>query len=402
MSTADTALPSTFKLGGEIEIHRIGIGTNRIQNDDASRAILPAALELGVNLIDTADIYTGGVSEQVIGADDRRRPDGRIVATKGGYHGASPERIATAIDASRARLRPRDDRPLLPPPPRQELSDRAVDRPDPQRQAGRARAPHRPLERDARPARPRAQPHADRRRPEPSTTSRHTDDEDVIDYCERHSIMFVPYFPLRGSERAKKIADRLKVDRNQVVLAAMLARSPVVVPIPGTRNPRHLEANLGAAKLTLSSEDLEELGLVSQGMRAAGFDEFGPAEVLHTIEVEPAEPGPGEVRIANKAAGVQRFDTMIRAGRGPAEKMVTSFPAIPGNEFAGVVDAIGPDVENVALGDEVDRLAPARQLLRNADRASRSTLAQTSGDGLGDRWRLQRCRADFVGRDRVS
>ncbi|MGH2548633.1 MAG: quinone oxidoreductase family protein, partial [Thermomicrobiales bacterium] len=88
-------------------------------------------------------------------------------------------------------------------------------------------------------------------------------------------------------------------------------------------------------------------------MKAAGFDEFGPAEVLHTIEVEPAEPGPGEVRIANKAAGVQRFDTMIRAGRGPAEKMITSFPAIPGNEFAGVVDAIGPDVENVAIGDEV-------------------------------------------------
>jgi NADPH:quinone reductase-like Zn-dependent oxidoreductase len=88
-------------------------------------------------------------------------------------------------------------------------------------------------------------------------------------------------------------------------------------------------------------------------MRAAGFDEFGPAEVLHTIEVEPAEPGPDEVRIANKAAGVQRFDTVIRAGRGPASKFVTTFPAIPGNEFAGVVDAIGPDVENVSVGDEV-------------------------------------------------
>lgn len=88
-------------------------------------------------------------------------------------------------------------------------------------------------------------------------------------------------------------------------------------------------------------------------MRAAGFDAFGPAEVLHTIDVEPAEPGPGEVRIANKAAGVQRFDTMIRAGRGPAETMVTSFPAIVGNEFAGVVDALGPGVDNVSVGDEV-------------------------------------------------
>lgn len=88
-------------------------------------------------------------------------------------------------------------------------------------------------------------------------------------------------------------------------------------------------------------------------MKAAGFDEFGPAEVLRTIEVEPVEPGPGEVRIANKAAGVQRFDTMIRAGLGPASELVTSFPAVVGNEFAGVVDATGPGVDDVSLGDEV-------------------------------------------------
>jgi NADPH:quinone reductase-like Zn-dependent oxidoreductase len=88
-------------------------------------------------------------------------------------------------------------------------------------------------------------------------------------------------------------------------------------------------------------------------VKAAGYDSFGPPEVLHTIEVEPAEPGEGEVRIGNRAAGVQQFDTMIRAGRGRAEQMVKSFPAIPGNEFAGVVDAVGPGVENVAVGDEV-------------------------------------------------
>jgi NADPH:quinone reductase-like Zn-dependent oxidoreductase len=83
------------------------------------------------------------------------------------------------------------------------------------------------------------------------------------------------------------------------------------------------------------------------------YDEFGPPEVLHAIDVEPQEPGEGEVRITNRAAGVQRFDCMIRAGLGPAEQMVTEFPAIPGNEFAGVVDATGPGVENVKVGDEV-------------------------------------------------
>jgi NADPH:quinone reductase-like Zn-dependent oxidoreductase len=88
-------------------------------------------------------------------------------------------------------------------------------------------------------------------------------------------------------------------------------------------------------------------------VRAAGFDEFGPPEVLHTIEVEREAPGEGQVRISNRAAGVQRFDTMIRSGRGPAKKLVTSFPGIPGNEFAGVIDALGPGVETVAIGDEV-------------------------------------------------
>ena len=208
MTTADTAQPISFKLGGEIEIHRIGIGTNRIQNDDASRAILPAALELGVNLIDTADIYSSGVSEQVIGETIASDPRAHV-ATKGGYHGASPERIAAAIDASRARLGLETIDLYYLHRPDKDFPDRAVDRPDSQREAGRTRAPHRPVERDARPARPCAQPHADRRSPERTTTSRTPTHEDVIDYCERHSIMFVPYFPLRGSERAKKIADRL-------------------------------------------------------------------------------------------------------------------------------------------------------------------------------------------------
>lgn len=110
-------------------------------------------------------------------------------------------------------------------------------------------------------------------------------------------------------------------------------------------------------------------------MKAAAFDEFGPADVLHVVEIDPGEPGPGEVRITNKAAGVQRFDTMIRAGRGPANSMITSFPGIVGNEFAGVVDAIGPGVENVSVGDEVlgwrllgcyseTLIAPADQLVQ--------------------------------------
>lgn len=262
MNPAETATPSTFKLGDDIDIHRIGIGTNRIQDDEASRAILPAALDLGVNLIDTADIYSGGVSEQVIGETIASDPRAHV-ATKGGYHGASPERIATAIEASRARLglemielyylhRPDPDFPI----------EQSIDPILSAKQDGRVR--HIGLSNVTLDQLDRVRGLAPIAAVQNVYNLENTENEDVIDYCERHSIMFVPFFPLRGSERAKKIADRLHVDRNQVVLAAMLARSPVVVPIPGTRNPKHLAANLEATRLTLSSEDLEDLGLGSK------------------------------------------------------------------------------------------------------------------------------------------
>lgn len=263
MTTADTASSSTFKLGGAIEINRVGLGTNRIQNDAASRTILPAALDLGVNLIDTADIYTGGVSEQVIGETIASDPRAHV-ATKGGYHGAAPERIAIAIDASRARLgletidlyylhRPDKDFPI----------EQSIDPIISAKQDGRVR--HIGLSNVTLDQLDRVRALTPIAAVQNVYNLENNEHEDVIDYCERHSIMFVPYFPLRGSERAKKIADRLGADRNQVVLAAMLARSPVVVPIPGTRNPEHLAANLKATALTLTSEDLEALGLGSHG-----------------------------------------------------------------------------------------------------------------------------------------
>ncbi|MGK2878878.1 MAG: aldo/keto reductase [Solirubrobacterales bacterium] len=260
MSETNTTSNPAFQLGGR-ELGRIGLGTNRIQNEDASRAILTAALERGINLVDTADIYTGGASEHVIGETIASDPRA-FIATKGGYHGAAPERIAAAIDASRARLgletidlyylhRPDKDFPI----------EQSVDPIISAKQDGRVR--HIGLSNVTLDQLDRVRSLTPIAAVQNVYNLENTEHEDVIDYCERHSIMFVPYFPLRGSERAKKIADRLAVDRNQVVLAAMLARSPVVVPIPGTRNPRHLAANLGATTLKLSAADLDELGLTS-------------------------------------------------------------------------------------------------------------------------------------------
>lgn len=260
MNDMETASSPRFQLG-DFAISRIGLGTNRIEGDAASRKILPAALELGVNLIDTADIYSSGESEQVIGETIASDPRAHV-ATKGGYHGASPDRIATAIETSRARLgldvidlyylhRPDPNFPI----------EQSIDPILSAKQDGRVR--HIGLSNVTLDQLDRVRSLAPIAAVQNIYNLEHNENEDVIDYCERHSIMFVPFFPLRGSERAQAIADRIGVDRRQVVLAAMLARSPVIVPIPGTRNPGHLKSNLGAMALQLSAADIESLGLGS-------------------------------------------------------------------------------------------------------------------------------------------
>jgi aryl-alcohol dehydrogenase-like predicted oxidoreductase len=261
MTTVDAAQSGTFKLGGEIEINRIGIGTNRIEDDARSHTILPVALDRGINLIDTADIYTRGTSESVIGQTIASDPRAHV-ATKGGYHGGAPEKIAAAIEASRARLgldtidlyylhRPSSDIPI----------EQSVDPILAARQDRRVR--HIGLSNVTLDQVDRVRELAPIAAVQNIYNLENTENEDVIDYCERHSIMFVPYFPLRASERAKKLAKRVGADRNQVVLAAMLARSPVIVPIPGTRSVEHLESNLRASELSISADDLKELGLGS-------------------------------------------------------------------------------------------------------------------------------------------
>lgn len=252
----------TFTLDGDIEISRIGLGTNRIDNDPESRAILAGAPENGVNFIDTADIYTGGVSERVIGEAIAQDPRAHI-ATKGGYHGASPEKIAAAINDSRERLRKdtidlyylhRPD-PLVP-------IEQSVDPIVSARQDGRVK--HIGLSNVTLDQLDRVRKLTPIAAVQNVYNCESTEHEDVIDYCERNNIAFVPYFPLRGAAKAKKLAERLNITRTQAVLAAMLARSPVIVPIPGTRNADHLRANVAALDITIDQRALDELGFGSR------------------------------------------------------------------------------------------------------------------------------------------
>jgi aryl-alcohol dehydrogenase-like predicted oxidoreductase len=254
----------SLKLGDDTEILRIGLGTNRIVDDEHSRTILRAALDLGVNLIDTADIYSSGASEPVIGETIGADPRA-VIATKGGYHGAAPEQIAAVIDASRERLRREViDLFYLHKPDPEIPIEHSVDPIISARQDGRVR--HIGLSNVTLDQIDRVRRLAPVAAVQNVYNCENAANEDVIDYCERNSIMFVPYFPLRGSKRAARIASRLGTDRNAAVLAAMLARSPVVVPIPGTRNPKHLESNLTALGLaaSITPDDLKTLGFGSR------------------------------------------------------------------------------------------------------------------------------------------
>jgi enoyl reductase len=86
--------------------------------------------------------------------------------------------------------------------------------------------------------------------------------------------------------------------------------------------------------------------------KAVVFSRYGGPDVLHVIDVPPAQPGPGQVRVGVKAAGVQPFDSLFRSGA--AQQWVpAAFPQRLGNEFAGIVDAVGVGVEEVSVGDEV-------------------------------------------------
>jgi pyridoxine 4-dehydrogenase len=258
MNVTNASSAGTVRIG-EIVINRIGLGTNRIEDDDASRTILNAAVERGVNFIDSADIYTGGTSETVIGETIAGRDD-VLVATKGGYHGASPQAISEAIDKSMHRLGVNQiGLYFLHRPDRKYPIEQSVEAILEAQRAGKVRyIGLSNVSIDQIEAIQKLTPVA---AIENEYNLGNTKNSDVVDYCSARGIAFVPFFPLRSANAAEPVAKRHGATVHQIVLASMLARSPVVTPIPGTRSIEHLESNLAAADIELSDEDMRNLGL---------------------------------------------------------------------------------------------------------------------------------------------
>jgi pyridoxine 4-dehydrogenase len=245
---------------GDTDLARIGLGTNRLTRTPEHVAFVREAVAAGVSLIDTAHTYTGGQSEETIGAALGSNPTGCVVETKGGWNGARPEVLRAEIEESLRRLRTnRIDlyylhRPDPGTPIEQSLGAIKVARDSGKLgNVGVSNVGIEQLER-ARQVVPIA---AVQNR---YSLSERTYD-DVVDYCAAEGIVFVPYFPLRGvgGRALTDIAERHGATEAQIALAWLLKRSPTMLPIPGTLSVEHLQENLAALEIELTDAEFQAL-----------------------------------------------------------------------------------------------------------------------------------------------
>jgi aryl-alcohol dehydrogenase-like predicted oxidoreductase len=247
---------------GDTEVARIGLGTNRLTNTSEHIAFVQEALAAGVTHVDTAHSYTHGESEDTIGAALSPRADGAVVATKGGYNTGEgqPEVLRAQIEQSLRRLRTESiglyylHRAHAEPPLEQSLATikEFVDS-GKIRHVGVSEVGIEQIER-AREVVPitAVQNHY-------NLSERRW--EQVVDYCTRERIVFVPFFPLRGDGGGSQaeIAARHGATRAQIALAWLLRRSPAMLPIPGTLSLDHVRENLGALEIELSDAEFDAL-----------------------------------------------------------------------------------------------------------------------------------------------
>jgi pyridoxine 4-dehydrogenase len=238
---------------------RVGLGTNRLTNTPEHVAFIREAVAAGIRHIDTAHLYTGGESEAVIGSAS---PDGTLVATKGGYRpGEGAPRVLNAqIEESLRRLRT-DSIDLyylhrVDPETPLEVSLATIAEHHENgtiRRVGLSEVSVEQIER-ARELLPitAVQNHF-------NLSERKY--EEVVDYCTREGIVFVPFYPLKGGAgpAAAEIASRHNATERQIALAWLLKRSPLILPIPGTLSLDHLEENLAALEIELSDDEFEAL-----------------------------------------------------------------------------------------------------------------------------------------------
>jgi aryl-alcohol dehydrogenase-like predicted oxidoreductase len=278
--TQPAAAAGTLKLG-DLTVNRMAFGAMRVAGPDiwgeprdrpATRKLLARAYELGHNFFDTADSYGPDVSEILIAEALHPYPKELVIGTKGGLTRPSrhrwdengrPEHLRRAVDGSLKRLRLEriDLYQFHAPDPRVPYSESIgalaeLQRAGKIRHLGVSNVTVKQLE-EARRIAPivsvQNEYHVENR-----------ESDGVLAACQKSGVAFIPWYPLGAgralrSARVKQVAAGLGATPAQVAIAWLLARSPVMLPIPGTGSIAHLEENAAAARLRLSAEDLAAL-----------------------------------------------------------------------------------------------------------------------------------------------
>jgi len=283
LSTPQAAAAGTIDVGGDLTVNRLGFGAMRITGDyvlgepkdrEEAKRVLRRAVELGVNFIDTADSYGPDVSEKLIAEALYPYPDDLVIATKGGLlrHGRGPwppdgrpDHLRAALDGSLRKLK-LEQIPLYQfhrPDPKVPLADSVGALAEAKAQ-GKIR--HIGVSNFSEEQLRVAQ----RITPIVSIQNRYNVDdrhsESLVDLCEQEQIVFLPWAPisnLDGNPAVRQAAEKRGVTAYQIVLAWLLARSPSILPIPGTGSVAHLEENVAAAELELTPAEVAAISGLS-------------------------------------------------------------------------------------------------------------------------------------------
>jgi pyridoxine 4-dehydrogenase len=266
----------TIDVGGDLTVNRLGFGSMRITgpgiwgdppNRDRARSALRRAIELGVNFIDTADSYGPDVSENLIAETLHPYPDDLVIATKGGQvrpgpgrwePDGRPEHLRAACEGSLRRLR-LDQVPLY-----------QFHRPDPKvpiaesvgalaalRDEGKIRhiGVSNFSESQLREAERVTSIFSVQNRYNAADRS----SESIVDLSEQEQLTFLPWAPMQEADQNPAVTDAARqhgASTHQIVLAWLLARSPNILPIPGSGSPEHVAENIAAVGITLSQDEI--------------------------------------------------------------------------------------------------------------------------------------------------
>jgi pyridoxine 4-dehydrogenase len=282
MATGNAASSGTFAIGGDLHVNRLGYGAMRITGEgvwgypedvEGAKKVLRRVVELGVNFIDTSDAYGPVVSETLIGEALSPYAKGVVIATKGGLTRQGPrqrlpvgrpEYLRQQVEMSLRYLKletidlwqlHRIDPKT---PVEESLGEIAkLQQEGKIRHVGLSEVKQNEIEQAQNVVKIVSVQN------EYNLSSRKH--EDVVDYCTKHGIAFIPWFPVAGGKLAQPggkldtAAKQHGATVSQLSLAWLLHRSPVILPIPGTSSVKHLEENVAAADVKLSATEWKEI-----------------------------------------------------------------------------------------------------------------------------------------------